>query len=160
MIPLNARRNLLMNRRYAVIVLACFCALAFQGFTSIAAAQTSSPKASVPFQKAKPEVYHTIDSAKVGFTIQTQMSSMTRNAMGEIVDGEISELLLVDLSAGSTETAGYPVALKSNSMSDGKIHTADFGVFLVSAPGNFNMAVKMTDSQIKKIQAFLKAKKH
>lgn len=160
MILLNARRNRQIRRRYAVVVLVCFCAVAFHRLTPIATAQTSSPKASVPSQKAKPETYHTMDPAKVGFTIQTQMSSMTRNAMGEIVDGEISELILVDLSAGSTETAGYPIALKSNSMDGGKIHTADFGVFLVSAPGNFNMAVKMTDSQIKKIQAFLKAKKH
>lgn len=45
---LNARGNRQTSRRYAVFVLACFCALAFQGFTSTAAAQTSSSKASAP----------------------------------------------------------------------------------------------------------------
>ena len=80
------------------------------------------------------------------------------NADGSVIGGEIVEANIDDQPSNAVQGNLYPIELVSNEMTDGKVHTTQFGDLLVDAPDFPGILVMMTDSQIK-VQSFLNARK-
>ena len=114
-----------------------------------------------PSERATPEEYHIVDPAKAGFKLVLQMKSMTMNAMGSVTDGDVSAVQIDDQPSPSVKGNWYPMELSSSQMLDGKIHTTEFGELRVASGDSSNASIQMmmTDSQIRKVQTFLNAKK-
>jgi hypothetical protein len=187
MILLKARRFWQTRRLYSVSVLVCLWAVSFafgcksgkstegapvpqqaQPISSSPASNQGAEKGNLPtasqvtptpIQKSNPNEYHNVNPERAGFKIVGELSSETVDSDGNVVDGRIQALKVDDQPSPRVKGNEYSIKLASDEMTDGKIHTADFGVIRVSSPENFAWSVKMTDTQIEKIQNFLKSKK-
>jgi hypothetical protein len=143
MILLHARCHWQTRRRYTLSVLVCLCALSF----------------AVGCNSGKPEEYRDLNPEKAGFKIVGELSSQKVDSDGKVLRGSIQSLKVDDQPSPSVKGNEYSIKLASDGMTDGKIYTADFGIIQVSSPENFAWSVRMTDTQIKKFQDFLKLKK-
>ena len=121
--------------------------------------QESTTKTSTAsIQEAQSEEYHKVDPAKAGFKLVFKVSSFARDALGRILYVDVTEASIDDQPSPLVGGNLYPLELESKRMTDGTIHTTQFGDIRVSAEDdNFYWEMMMTDSQVKKLQSFLKA---
>ncbi|MGB7233106.1 MAG: hypothetical protein WBD19_15655, partial [Candidatus Acidiferrum sp.] len=121
------------------------------GYTSVLRSSASTTAA---------DEYHVVDPAKAGFKLVVEWKSLSQDASGELVAGDLTAARVDDQPSPFAQGNLYPIELLSNRMTGGKIRTKEFGDILIRAdesPRNFEM--KMTDRQVKEIQNFLSAKK-
>jgi hypothetical protein len=106
----------------------------------------ASTAAGTPAEKRNPDEYHVVDALTVGFNLTMDYRHLAGDGNGHVVGGEVRNLRI----------EGLPIDLASNEIKDGNIRTVPFGDFLLTGnPPRVKM--NMTDNQINKIKAYLKA---
>lgn len=152
-------------KRVIVVVLTtlvCMCVSLAEPQTSSTAAKKSTPNASATKASAKsqPEQYHAVDTEKAGFKIVFSVTQQMMGPGGKFMGAVLGEVLLDDDPSPVLGGRRYEIELTSHQVNDdGLIHTKDYGDLKVNASDFQGVHIMMKDSQIAKLQAFLKSQK-
>jgi hypothetical protein len=103
------------------------------------------------YLKQKKE-YHVVDPHTVGFTLVLKMRSMEVDSYGRMLKGEIKDATIDDFQGRLV-----PIELSSTTITDNKMQTTQFGTIPFSCDsGGGDLQFRMTDSQVQKVQRFLR----
>jgi hypothetical protein len=107
--------------------------------------------------------YHDVEPDRAGFTISTKWTYMRSDARQEVLEANIQSLTLIDMGGAPSSGAGsrqYLIELASNQVTNGTIRTRQFGDWKIRGNESGISSLMMTDSQVTRVQTFLKSQRH